>query len=51
MLKRMGWLFLVLGLLLSAALPPGQATGAGTLTVWTVGTATKIQPTTAPGSG
>ena len=42
MLKRAGWLALVMVLMASSALPLRRAVGAAGPTVWTIGTATKI---------
>ena len=51
MRRRLGWVWLVMVLTASTALPPAGTAHARAPSVWTVDTATKIQPTTAPGSG
>ncbi len=51
MLKRTVWLSLACMLIWPPAWPKVAPTSPTALTVWTVGTATKVQPTTAPGVG
>ena len=50
MLKRAFWLSLACMLIWTPAWSQAQPAMPAALTVWTVGTATKVQPTTAPGS-